>query len=87
VRAPPKPKPNTALETDRVLRIFDALTDELGRRYPPLSILTERHEDSKLPWRKPEVIRTERPVQVVGPTMTIDGVLAVAERIAARTED
>jgi hypothetical protein len=60
VRAPPKPKPNTALETDRVMRIFDALWDELEKKLDP------------------------------GPGnagLEAGDVLAVAERIAARTED
>jgi hypothetical protein len=80
-----KAKPTSVEETVRVMRIFDMLADELTHRFPPLSIYTERASESRVPWQKPTVVTTvETPIQFTGPSWDI---LAVADRIAARTED
>jgi hypothetical protein len=68
VRAPPKPKPNTALEAARVVRIYDWLREEL----------TSRHTLGPL---------FSGPDTVITPGIERLDILAVAERIAARTED
>lgn len=39
VPARPKPKPDSATETARVLRIFDMLCEELASRFPPVGLV------------------------------------------------
>jgi hypothetical protein len=34
------PKPDSATETARVLRVFDMLVSELDARYPPVAVVT-----------------------------------------------
>ncbi len=69
-RSRPKPKPDSAREAARVLRVFDMLVEELARRYAPM----------------PHVIY-DAAKATIEHDGTIPALLAIADRIAARTED
>ena len=77
MRQPAKPKPQAFEEVARVLKIYDWLEEEMGRRQPAMIVsseppLTATVKISDIKWLPPKV--------------TGDAILAVAERIAARTE-
>ena len=78
MRQPTKPKPQAFEEVARVLNVYTMLAEELAKRQP-FGVVTDEPitNDSRI---RIGDIRT-LPTQVTG-----DAILAVSERIAARTE-
>ena len=78
MRQPAKPKPQAFEEVARVLNAYDMLAEEFGRRQPSLIVTQD-------PLTEDSMVRVGD-IQPLPAAVSGDAILAVAERIAARTE-